>query len=290
VPLRPVSELGLVDLTDVPAREGNRTATRSRSTRARRSPSPPLRSNSANDRQAEARADRPEGAPASTRRKPAADRRASKSLAGSAQPSAAAKGCRGGAAKRLEPSQSRAATARKIGSTAPVKAEDSGGKSNRARSSTAMKLGNTSERDTRRPKNAESTRSDQIRRADADAHLSREPRRVSASTTSPARSRGRSKPARDTGSGGATRSATGTRKQPNDSASTPRRATNVRRQAPAGSRSKGDHAPREVQRSRNGRGPERMKPPFAAKVGISVLMGAGLVAGGLLFARAAHHR
>jgi hypothetical protein len=36
--------------------------------------------------------------------------------------------------------------------------------------------------------------------------------------------------------------------------------------------------------------PDQRKPPFAAKVGISVLMGAGLVAGGLLFARAAHHR
>src|SRR6185312_12212013 len=125
VPLRPVSELGLVDITDVPARD-TRTATRSRSTRGRSHPPQPLRSNSANDRQVEAEVDRPQGARASTQREPDAGRRASKSRAGSTS---------------------------KRGSKATATAEDSGDKSNRARSSTATKPGTTSERrSTRKPR------------------------------------------------------------------------------------------------------------------------------------------
>lgn len=106
MPLRPVSELGLVEITDVPAREGNRTATRSRST------------------------------PASTRRKPGAGRRG-RSPDGAPEPSAPGNRGRSGAAKRLEPSQSRGAGTPRPGSRAPATARNSGGKSNRAKSSTA---------------------------------------------------------------------------------------------------------------------------------------------------------
>jgi hypothetical protein len=246
MPLRPVSELGLVDITDVPPRGGNRTATRSRSTHARSRPSQPLRSDSANDRPTETRNRPREAARASTRRKSDAGRRTSKSLAVAPQPSAPGKSGRSGVAKRHEPRQSRATSAPKLGSAAPATAENSGGKSNRARSS----------------------------------------------TTSSERSRSRSRAARDTGgSGGSTRSATAsTQKRSSGSASAPRRVRTVRRQASAGSRTKRNHASREAQRSRDGGAPGQMKPRAAAKVGISVVMGASLVAGGLLLARAALHR
>lgn len=102
MPLRPVSELGLVEITDVPARN-----------------------------------DRPQGARASTRRKPDTGRRAPKSRGGGAEPSAPGKSQRSGPAKRLEPSQSRGASTPKPGSRAPATAKNSGGKSNRAKSSTA---------------------------------------------------------------------------------------------------------------------------------------------------------
>jgi hypothetical protein len=205
VPLRPVSELGLVEITDVPARNDSRT----------------------------------------TRTKPDAARRASKRLAGAAQPSAPEKSRGASGAKRSEPSKSRAASTPKPAGTPAATAGKASGKSNRASAST---------------------------------------------TTSAERSRSRSKAARDNGPGGATRSATTrTRKRSNGSASEPRRETTVRRRTSAGSRTNGNHASAETQRSRNARGPEQTKPHSAAKIGAYVLMGASLVAGGLVLARAALH-
>jgi hypothetical protein len=264
VPLRPVSELGLVDITEVPAR-GTRTATRSHSTPARSHPSQPLRSNSANDPQVEAEGDRPQGRRASTQRKPDAG---------------------------LQAAKSRAASTSKRGSTPPATAEDSGGKSNRARSSNATKPGTTSERrSARRPRNAPPTRADQTKGADAQARPSSKPRGPSASTTNSERSRSRSAAATDTGSGGATRRATTrTPKRPNDSASRTRGATAARRQTTAASRGKRNAASWDGHRSRNGQRPDQTKPSSAAKVGIYALAGASLVAGGLLFARAALRR
>ena len=245
MPLRPVSELGLVEITDVPARDDNRTASPSHSTRARRSPSQPLRGGSAEGHQPKARSDRSERAGDSTRRKLDAPRRASKRLAGTAQGSAPEKSRRATGAKRPDPSQSRAASTPKLASTAAATTENAGGKSNRARSSTK---------------------------------------------TSSERSHSRVKPARDNGSRGATRSAaTRTRKRSNGSPSAPRRETPVRRQTSAGSQTNGNDASRETKRSRSGRGLEQTKPHSAAKIGAYVLMGATLVAGGLVLARAALH-
>jgi hypothetical protein len=264
VPLRPVSELGLVDITDVPAR-GTRTATRSHSTRARSHPSQPLRSNSANDRQVEAEVDRPQGTRESTQRKPDAGRRAAKS---------------------------QAASTSKRASTAPATAEDPGGKSNRARSSNATKPGATSERrSARRPRNAPSKRADQTKGADAQARASRKPRRTSASATSSERSQSRSKAAKDTGSAGATRTATTrTPKRPNGSGGRTRGAPTARRQTSPMPRTKRNAASRDRHRSRSGMRPDQTKPSSAAKIGIYALAGASLVAGGLLFARSALHR
>jgi len=170
VPLRPVSELGLVDITDVPER-GTQAATRSHSKRA-----------------------------------------------------------------RSHPSQSRAASTPKRVSTA------------------------------RNPrKAASSTRARPTKAADAQPRQNSKPRRPSAGTTNAERPRSRSKAARDTGSGGTTRSATTrTPKRPNGSASRTRGATTARRHT--------------------------TKPSSAAKVGIYALAGASLVAAGLLLARAALHR
>jgi len=292
VPLRPVSELGLVEITDVPAR-GNRTAIRGQSTRARSRPSKPLRGDSANDRQVEARDDRPQSARASTQRKPDAGRRTSKSLAAGSQPSAPGKSRRSGASKRLEPSQSRAPSTPKLARTAAATAENSGGKSKLARSSTATDLGSTSERrSARRPRNVPSTRTDQMNVVDAPGRGSSTPRRMSATTTDSARSRNRSKAVSDTGSGGATRSATTrTPKRPSgSSAGTTRGATTARRQNSAGSRTTRNAASRDRHRSRNGPRPNQPKPSSGAKIGIYALAGASLVAGGLLLARAALHR
>ena len=264
MPLRPVSELGLVDITDVPAR-GAGTATRNRSTRALSRPSQPLRTNSANDRQVEAEVDRPREARASTQRKPDAGRRAAKSQGGSR-------------AKR--------------GSTAPSTAEGSDGKSSRARLSTPAESGVTSERrGARRPRNAPSTRANQTKRADAQARPSSKERRASASTTNLERSRGRSKAATDAGSGGTTPSATTrTPKRPSGSASRTRGATTARRQTTAGSPSRRHAALGDKHRSRSGLRPAPGKPSSAAKVGVYALAGASLVGAGLLFARAALHR
>lgn len=263
MPLRPVSELGLVDITDVPAR-GTRTATRSQSTRARSHPSQPLRSNSANDRQVEAEVDRPPGTRASTQRKPDPGRRAAKS---------------------------RAASTPKRGSTTPATPEDPGGKSNRARSSSATNLGARSvRRSSRRPRNAPSTGADRTKGADPEVRLDSKPGRSGVSTTKADRSRGRPKADRETGSDGTTRSATTrTPKRPNHSPSRAHGATTARR-ATAGARSKRNAASRDEHRSRNGLRPDQTKPSSAAKVGIYALAGASLVAGGLLFARAALHR
>jgi hypothetical protein len=262
VPLRPVSELGLVDITDVPARDGNRAASRRHSTRARKRQTQPLPRDSANDHQVHARGDRSKGARASTQRKPAAGRRASKTLAAAPQTSAPAKSRSTGAAERLEPS--RTPSTPKRASTAPATPKNSGGRSNRSRS---------------------------IKVADAQVHSKSQPRRTSASTaTSSERSRSRSKAATNNGSGDAAPSATRRGpKRSNRPGSAPRRVTTVGQQTSAGLRTKGSDDSRKVQRSRNGRR-DQTKPPLAAKIGISVLMGASLVAGGLLLARAALQR
>ena len=218
MPLRPVSELGLVDITDVPAREGNRTATPSRST------------------------------PASTRTKPGAGHRAAKSPAGAPKPSAVGNSGRSGAAKRPEPSQSRGASTAKPGSRAPAIAKNSGGNSNRSKSSTA-------------------------------------------STRSSERSRSQAKPARDAGSGRGTRSGTaGSPKRPNGSASRTRGTTTARRQTSAASRTERNAVSPDKPRSRSGSRHNQTKAPSAAKIGVLALAGASLVAGGVLFVRAALHR
>lgn len=68
MPLRPVSELGLVDITDLPVRDRSRVANRGRSTGARRSSQPP-RGDSVNDHPRAQRRGRAEGARATTGRK-----------------------------------------------------------------------------------------------------------------------------------------------------------------------------------------------------------------------------
>lgn len=230
MPLRPVSELGLVDITDVPARS-NRTATRGDSTQGKRD----------------------------------AGRRAG---------------------------TGRAAGTPKRGRTAPATAEGSGGKSNRARSRTATNVGNTSERPSaRKQRNVPAIGSDQIKVALAQGGVSSKSRGMSASTTSLERSRGRSKAASDSRSGGANRSATTrTPKRPDGPVDRTRGATTARRQTPAGSRPKRNAAARDGHRSRNGPRPDHTKPSSATKLGIYALAGASLVAGGLLLVRAALHR
>lgn len=248
MPLRPVSELGLVEITDVPARGGNRTATSRRSTRAHRSQSQSVPRDSASDHQRQGRGNRSKGAHASRQRKPAVRGTASKTLADAPQTSAPAKSRSTGAPKRVAPSQ--------------------------------------------RPRSGPATRTDQTKVADAQARLNSKPRRMSASAeTSSQRSRSRSKAANGNGSGGAKRRATTrTPKRSTRSANAPHRAKTARQQSPARSRTKGNHASREAQRSRTGRRPNQTKPAVAAKIGISVLMGVSLIAGGLLVARAALQR
>jgi hypothetical protein len=220
VPLRPVSELGLVDITDVPARDGAPNGMRRHSTRACRNPSQPLRSDSVNDDKTETKGERSGTAPALTRRKPDANPRASKRLAGADQPAAAAKRRSTGEATRLERQAGR-----------------------------RLKLANAAP-----PRNVTSKRGDQ------------------------------------NGSGAADRTATTrTPKRSNRSARTPRRVTPVR-QTSSASRTKGNAASREAQRTRDTQGSDHTKPASAAKIGISVLIGASLVAGGLLFVRAALQR
>jgi hypothetical protein len=220
VPLRPVSELGLVDITDVPARDGSRN-------------------------------------------KSAVRRRASKTLADAPQTSARAKTRSTGAGKRLEGSKPRGTS--KLARRAPAIAKDAGGKSNRSRSRTPMS---------------------------AQARSNSNPRRMRASTaTASERSLDRSQAATNNGSGGAPRSATTrTPKRSSRSASPPRRVRTAGRQTSAESRGKRNHASREDQRSRKGGRPDHTKPFVAAKIGISLLMGASLVTGGILLARAALQR
>jgi hypothetical protein len=242
VPLRPVSELGLVDITEVPARDGDLTEYRRRSTPAPKRPSQPLRSDPANDHQPEARGARSRG---SKPGKPDAGRRASQRPVGASQHAAPAKSATTSERRRAQ-----------------------------------------------KPRNAPSTRSDQLKFAGHEARSDSKPRRTSASTaTSSERARTRSKAAMDNGSGAVTRSeSTRTPKRSSGTASAPRRGSTVRRQTSAGSPVKGNRPSSQAQRSLNAPGPDRAKLPSAAKVGISVLMGAGLVAGGLLFARAALQR
>ena len=220
MPLRPVSELGLVDITDVPARDGKGAATPRHSTRARRNPSRPLSRDSANDHQRQTRGDRSKGARRATHAKPAAGRTGSKTFAGTPRTAAPA--------------------------PAPAKRPNTNTKPLRANASTA---------------------------------------------TSSERPRSRAKAATETRSGATPRSATtrSTPKRATRSASAQRRATTVRRQTSAGTRPKRNDASREAQGLRKGRAPRRTKSPSAAKVSISVLMGASLVAG-ILFARAALQR
>ena len=213
MPLRPVSELGLVDITDVPGRDGTRTASRRRSAPTSRSPSRPPRDNSRDDHQTSTRSDRSEGARASTP---------------------------------------------KLARKAQAPAVDSTGKSNRARSNTSARPSETSKRRSARgPKSAPSARNEQSK----------------------------------VRSGAATRSATArSPKRSNSSTAAPRRATPVRQRTSGGTRIKSNPASRDTQRSRGAQRAVPMKPLSAAKIGISVLLAATLVTGGLLFARAALHR
>jgi hypothetical protein len=233
MPLRPVSELGLVDITDVPTRKANRTAD-------------------------------------------------------AAQPSARVKSRSTPAPERRARSESRPASRPKRASTGPAPAENSSVKSNRVRSSTRTSPGNTSDRGSARKRgNGAPVRSDQDKAADARTRSRNKP---ASQTTSSERSRGRSKAARDDGSGGATSTAAArSRKQTDRSASPPRRARTVRQQASAESRSDGNHGSRENRRPRNRSGRAATQVSPSAKVGVYVLMGASLVAGGLLVARAALH-
>ncbi len=270
MPLRPVSELGLVDITDVPARDGNRTATRRRPAGTRRSPSQPARSDSRDDHQTSTRSDGSERARASRTGKPDAGRRASKNLTRRApEPASPANSPSGRAAKRLAPSQSRAERTPKLARKAPAPAVDPARKSSRARSNTSASQSEASKRQSARGHTSTpSPRSDQGKR-----------------------SRITSKPATDTGSGAATRSATArTPKRSNSSTGPPRPATPVRGRTSGGARIKTNPASRETQRSQD---PQRVgptKPLSTAKIGISVLLTASLVTGGLLFARAARQR
>lgn len=234
MPLRPVSELGLVDITDVPARAGNRTEARRHSTHTSRSPKQPVRSDAPNDDQKATRSDRSKRAPAPPQRNTDADAsRASKNLARAPE----RQGARG-------------------------------------------------------PRRAPSTRSGHSKVASTQARPSTKPRRASASTTtSSERSRSTSKAATDTRSGAAARTATTrTPKRSPGSTRRPQGVTRVRRQTAITPRTKANPASRETQRSRNARTLDQTKLPSAAKIGVSVLMTAGLVAAGLVFARAALQR
>lgn len=108
-----------------------------------------------------------------------------------------------------------------------------------------------------------------------------------------ARSAGKAKP-RSTRESTATTSprsaATRTPKPSNGSTAAPRGATPVRRRTSEGVRTTTNPASRAPQRSRNAREPGQTKRSSAAKTRISVLMGAGLIAGGFLVARAALQR
>jgi hypothetical protein len=245
VPLRPVSELGLVDITEVPARD--RTATPRVSTRARTSPSQPVRNDppSGNEKKTMTRG-RSESERASRGRKPDPARRASKDLAGPPQADPSAKGRSAAPAKRRDRAESPRASTPKSDRKAPATAGRSGGK----------------------PK----------------------PRRTSESpAASSPRPRSRSTAATASGSGAKTRSSTNhPAMRPNGSAGPPRTATSDRRPTSAGSRPKTNPPSRQTQRSRNTRGHRKTKPSPAARIGISVLMGASLIGGGLLFARTLH--
>lgn len=92
------------------------------------------------------------------------------------------------------------------------------------------------------------------------------------------------------GPGAATRATTRTAKRTPGSANRTRSATTVRRQTSAGARAKGTAAAHEKHRSREDLSPQQEKPRSAAKIAISVLTGASLLAGGLVLARAALHR
>lgn len=221
--LRPVSELGLVEITDVPARDGDRNGTSRESTHARRSPSQPRGNDSPNARKTATKGDRSRSAGASTPSKPDAGRRASQRVAGAAQPSTAAKSRGVGAAKPRERFQSPAADTSKLGNTAVATAEVPG----RARG-----------------------------RLVADGVTGAAPRTASPRTS----------------------------KRPDRSVSTRGRATAVR-QTSAGSRANGNPASRATQRSRDIRGFGQTQPRPATKRSVSLLTGAGLVAGGVLVVR-----
>jgi hypothetical protein len=293
VPLRPVSELGLVDITDVPARDGTQTSTRRHSAGSRRTPSRAPRSDSSNQHRGERRGDRPEDGGASTRTRPHAGRRASKNLAGPDQTSARATSPSASPATGHRPSRTRAASTSKLAGIPPAPTKDADAKSKRARSRTSRKLGTTSERGTARtPRSTARTRTDQIKRANGQAHLITKPRGMNESTAmSSKRSRSRSGTATDNGSGDSTRSATthAPKRSKSSGSATPRGPT-ARRRSSAGSGTKGNSASRQTPRSRNGRVRDQTKPSSAVKIGISALMGASLVASGLLLARVALRR
>lgn len=85
MPLRPVSELGLVDLTDLASQEANATATRHPPTRPRRPPSQTTRRGAKKDPRLEETADQTTRGPASARGGRPAGGRSSKSSGGSAR-------------------------------------------------------------------------------------------------------------------------------------------------------------------------------------------------------------
>jgi hypothetical protein len=87
VPLRPVSELGLVDLTDLASRDAGETATRRPPTRARSTRSQSPRRGPNKDRRREQTVDQSERRPASTTGRGQARARSSKRLGGSASES-----------------------------------------------------------------------------------------------------------------------------------------------------------------------------------------------------------
>ena len=110
MPLRPVSELGLVDITDVPPRGGKAAAAPRDSTRARQSPSPPRSRDS-------------KGPRAATRGKPAAGRTTSKTLADALATPTPAKRRSTGAAKRREPSATKSTSPRRVSASTPTNSE-----------------------------------------------------------------------------------------------------------------------------------------------------------------------
>jgi hypothetical protein len=289
VPLRPVSELGLVDITDVPARDGNRTATRRDSARTRTSRSQPPRRDSRDDHQTSTRSDRSEDARASRRGKSAGSGRASKNLAREPELTSPAKSPSGRAAKRLAPSESRAKRTPRLTRNAPVPAVDSG----RAGSNTSASPSEASQRRSPRgPTGASSTRNDQSKVSGAKARPSAKPRRTSPGTVARSRRSGNtSKPASDTGSGAAARSATVRNPRRSNSATgEQRRATPAPRRTPRRARINANRASRGTQRSREAQTVGPTKPLSTAKIGVSVFLTAGLVAAGVVFARLALHR